>query len=132
MLYPAGLYFLALSGWLVAAFGWEQFSLSPGWPASIISTIFVILYSLWRFRFHTKITLGVYESSWAVILGRRAARILSGVLRLNWLYQSLAFAYQVLQSVLQTLTTILEGEGGILWVFVLLALLMALIEGGKP
>ena len=85
-----------------------------------------------QYRFYASISLGVFEKSWAVILGRRAARIISAILRLDWLYQFVAFAYRVLQSVLQTLTTILEGEGGILWVFVLLALLLALIEGGRP
>lgn len=132
ILYPGGLLFLALSSWLAAAFGWEQFALSPVWPASVLSTLILTGYAVWRYRFHASISLGVYEKSWAVILGKRAARIVSAVLRLDWLYQFFGFTYRVFQSVLQTVTAILEGEGGILWVFVLLALLVALIEGGRP
>ncbi len=132
VLYPAGLYLLALSGWVVAALGWAQFALSRVWPAAIISLIFVIFYSVWQLRFQTRFYLGIYEKSWAVILGRRAARIFSSVLRLDWLYGLFGLAYRLLQYLLQALTTILEGEGGILWVFVLLVLLLALVEGGRP
>ncbi len=132
VLYPAGLYFLALSGWVVAALGWGQISLSRAWPASIVSAVFVILYGVWQLRFRTKITLGVYEKSWVVIIGRRAARILSIVFRLDWLYRFFSFLYRALQGLLRILTTVLEGEGGILWIFALLALLLALVEGGKP
>jgi hypothetical protein len=132
VLYPVGLYFLALSGWVVAAIGWTQFSLSRVWPASIVSAVLVIVYLVWQLRFQDKISLEFYERSWVVILGRRAARFLSAVFRLDWLYRFLSLFYRAIQSLLQILTTILEGEGGILWVFVLLALLLALVEGGQP
>jgi hypothetical protein len=49
---------------------------------------------------------------------------------LNWLYRFFAWVYQVLQSVIQLLTAILEGDGGILWSLVLLALLISLILTG--
>ncbi len=132
VLYPAGLYFLALSGWLVAALGWSQFSLSRVWAASIISAVFVVLFGIWQLRFQDKISLDMYERSWVVILGKRAARILSSVFRLDWLYRLFSILYRSLQSLVQILTTVFEGEGGILWVFVLLALLLALVEGGQP
>ncbi len=132
VLYPAGLYFLALSGWVVAALGWAQFSLSRAWPASIVSLAFVIFYGAWQLRFQDRISLGFYEKSWVVILGRRAASMVSAVLRLDWLYRFFSFLYRTVQNLVRVLTTILEGEGGILWVFALLALLLALVESGKP
>ena len=38
------------------------------------------------------------------------------------------FAYRLAQVIIRALTVILEGEGGVLWVLVLLALLISLLQ----
>jgi hypothetical protein len=58
---------------------------------------------------------------------------LAAFFRLEWAYQLLGMIFQLLQRIVQMITTILEGEGGVLWVLLLLALLVSLIQtGAKP
>ena len=45
-------------------------------------------------------------------------------------YRLVGFSYRVAQSMVRALTRILEGEGGVLWVLVLLALLVSLLQSG--
>jgi hypothetical protein len=52
---------------------------------------------------------------------------------LGWLYGALSWIYRVVQSVIQLLTAVLEGDGGFLWSLVLLALLVSIfISRGQP
>jgi hypothetical protein len=51
---------------------------------------------------------------------------------LRWVYDFLALALRFSFRLIKLLTTVLEGEGGILWVLVLLALVVALLlRGGQ-
>jgi hypothetical protein len=54
--------------------------------------------------------------------------VLSAVFSLNWLYRLLWSLYRLLQQAIQALTDILEGDGGVLWVFVLLALFVSVVR----
>jgi hypothetical protein len=67
-----------------------------------------------------------------VILFSRVAAGLSVIFRLDWLYRFFGFLIRIVQRLLEFITGILEGEGGLLWVFVLLALLLSLISGITP
>jgi hypothetical protein len=76
---------------------------------------------------------GQLEKSWLVIIGKRVTSVMAVIFRLDWLYISFGFLFRVFQSLFQVLTNLLEGEGGVLWVFVLLALLLSLLSGiNKP
>lgn len=61
-----------------------------------------------------------------------AVNALRRVFSLDWLYGSLWAAYRALGRVIVTISGILEGEGGVLWAFVLLALLFTLITRRIP
>ena len=64
------------------------------------------------------------------MVSRPVLRVLNTLLRLDWLYRLVGFSYRVAQSMVRALTRILEGEGGVLWVLVLLALLVSLLQSG--
>lgn len=70
---------------------------------------------------------------WVSLFSRQIGHGLSAFFRLAWLYAFIAWMYRVLQNIIQLLTAMLEGDGGILWSLVLLALLISIIWlGGKP
>ena len=60
-------------------------------------------------------------------LGRRVGVFLSSLLSLGWLYILLWAVYRRMEQAVLVLTAVLEGDGGVLWVLVLLALLISLI-----
>ncbi len=47
---------------------------------------------------------------------------------LDWLYRSIWILYQLLRRLIDWITAILEGDGGILWAMLLLALLLSLLS----
>ena len=65
-------------------------------------------------------------------LPRRLVQISQKLFSLRWFYDLLGISLRILVRFVSQLTAILEGEGGILWVLVLLALLVALlVRGGQ-
>ena len=48
----------------------------------------------------------------------------------SWLFQSFSVGYRMVGTMISWLTIILEGDGGVLWAFVVLALLLAMIAAG--
>jgi hypothetical protein len=65
-------------------------------------------------------------------LPHRLVQISQKLFSLRWFYDLLGISLRILIRFVRQLTAILEGEGGILWVLVLLALLVALLlRGGQ-
>jgi hypothetical protein len=67
---------------------------------------------------------------WLDQFGRRVGGGVSAFFRLNWLYNMIVWLYGVVQNGVQLLTVMFEGDGGILWSLVMLALLISLITVG--
>ena len=103
---------MGVAGWLLLLLGLPG-SLTVGiWWASILSALITLGYVIWYWRFRSQIPTERFERIWIVIVGRRAARVLGFVFRLDWLYRLIAALLQLFQRFLQVVTTILEGEGG--------------------
>lgn len=60
----------------------------------------------------------------------RMVELIRKVFSLGWLYRFLWEVFQTLRRLVNTLTFVLEGQGGILWALVLLLLLLALLQQG--
>jgi hypothetical protein len=54
--------------------------------------------------------------------------IFRSVFSLNWFYALLGWLFRTVESGIKFITTVLEGEGGILWALLLLTLLMAFLS----
>lgn len=67
---------------------------------------------------------------WLSQFARRTGGVLGAFFRLNWMYRFIAWVYTVIQTIVQLLTAMFEGDGGILWSLVMLALLISLILTG--
>jgi hypothetical protein len=57
--------------------------------------------------------------------------LLREFLSLNWFYRFLWFAYRYLRLISAMITSIFEGEGGILWAFLILILLFSVLASSN-
>lgn len=137
--YPAGLMFLVLGQWFAGIFGWPGSFTAGVWPASaalfLLAALGVVLYYTFRSRVAARRAAGAEESgvNWAGVLAQRAGHTLNAVFRLNWVYRMIVGVYHIVQWLVQALTAMFEGDGGILWSLVLLALLISMLRaGGAP
>lgn len=127
--YTIGLLMLVALGWLLGVLGWKG-SFSPGiWWGSLASILLacgagLTFFFLWR---KTKDTTWLTQG-WFYRLSRQIGNIVSTALRFNWLYQFLGWLFTQLRIVIGLITTMLEGAGGLLWVFVLLVLLITVVQ----
>jgi len=119
-IYPAGIGLLILVQLLLGLKGWtaglQLTNLGSGLAASLLS--FVLLWALPRFP-----VLNPVPAHW---LQPTAAS------RLDRFYQNIWSLYRWLGNVSQTISGILEGEGGIMWVLLFLILFVSLIVQRKP
>ncbi len=128
VVYPLGLGLLAGTTWLVAVLGWTDSRGLDRWWASLATVLAAVggWYTYRRLRpwwaAHPE------RTAWVTVVGRPILRVSNTLLRLDWLYLLVGFAYRLAQALIRALTVILEGEGGVLWVLVLLALLISLLQ----
>lgn len=59
-----------------------------------------------------------------------AAGLFNQIFSLSWVYAILWGLYSILSRIVRAFTAVLEGEGGVLWAVLLLALLVSLLSGG--
>ncbi len=85
---------------------------------------------------HLWLGVAVLLSATAIFFGLRrgtaGASAIAGLARrlftLEWFYRQFWRAYRILESAVRFLSTMLEGEGGVLWVLLLLSLLLTLLS----
>ncbi len=133
IVYPFGLAMLVITLWVIGIFGWPGSLTAGGWWGGLAATVLATGGWLWinlsnRFRI-----MQARPPSWFILLMRQSGNGLAAFFRLDWAYQLLGLLFQLLQRIVQMINTILEGEGGVLWVLLLLALLVSLVQSGvKP
>ncbi len=127
--YPPGLILLAVSGWLIALLG-NPGGLSPGiWWASILSLLLAVS-AFWLLRMlkyddtGNLIAPGKAESAVAYFRS-----VISPVMRLSWVYRLLSLIFAGVQWLLRMINRMLEGEAGVLWALLLVALLLTVLAG---
>lgn len=116
ILYPAGLFLLAGISVLLGLWGWDGARVLGTWWAGIP----VLL-----------LTGGLVGLSLKVL--SRASRAITqwgDVVRIGWVYRSISAVNRSLEGAARLVTTTLEGEGGIIWSFLLLVLILSLLSAG--
>lgn len=132
--YPAGLAFLILAQWAIGALGWRGSFTIGVWWASASAVVTAAAGGVLAYSFRGVLAGDEPASNraisliWVLAFARRAAAVLAAVFRLNWLYRFIGGVYAALQHVVQLITAMLEGDGGILWSLVMLAMLVSLIR----
>lgn len=129
--YPAGLVFLILGQWAIGVLGWPgSFALGTWWASVAVTLLsaagLVLAYSLRGY-----VQDETLSGRWVGVFARRVGAVVGAVFRLNWLYRFIAGIYGLAQNLIQLLTDMLEGDGGILWALVMLAFVISLIATGS-
>jgi hypothetical protein len=81
-------------------------------------------------RFQGVISADTPNYDWAAALLQKIGSAFSSVLSFDWLYQIVWFIFGIIQRIVQLLAAFLEGDGGVLWALLLLALLITLLQSG--
>jgi len=127
VVYPIGLGILGLSFWLIGFLGAVTQNRFGIWWAALISLVLMVLgYGV----AHLLRRIPAERTAWAFVLARRIGLGIAAFLRLDWFYGLLTWLYGLVQRVINFITVILEGAGGVLWALLLLALLLTLFSPG--
>ncbi len=115
LIYPLGVVLLPLAHFLIGWWALASFGTLPllKWFLGPIGVALAALIMFIGFRFWDR-TSGIIA-------------FLQDFLSLNWLYRLLWASYRYLVRVFGFLTSVLEGEGGVLWAFLILVLLFSLL-----
>ncbi len=119
-IYPAGIGLLLFNQILLGLWGWEG-ALNIGlWEAGLIASLLTagLIWAIPRFPLLNPIPAHWVRPSVTPWLDR--------------LYQNLGVLYRWLENLGQTVSDILEGDGGIMWTLLFLALFISLALQGKP
>lgn len=131
--YSAGLVLLILCHWLIG-FLVLKVAPRPGvWWVSLVSTFLaalVIMAYWWWQRSGLPIFL---RKDPRLAAFRKGMKVFSDVISLDWVYTFFGWVLRLVQSLVQFLTRLLEGEGGVLWTVLLIVLLASFVAiGGTP
>ena len=127
--YTIGLFLLAALAWLIGIFGWGGSFTIGVWWASAISIFLAGSAGVMVFILRKQgRDAAQIQQGWFWRLATRIGTTISAVLRLNWLDTFFRFLFDWLQKLIHLMTEMLEGAGGILWVFVLLVLLITVVQ----
>jgi hypothetical protein len=132
--YPAGLLLLVLGQWFIALFSWRSELLPAAWWSPLAVTVTALAGGSLAYRLRRWFSFESIRDQWLVVAARRVGSFLAVTLRLSWLYRLLGWLYFGLQAFVQLLTRMIEGDGGVLWALVMLAVLVSLLSsmGGTP
>lgn len=131
--YPAGLLSLIIAQWIIGMIGWPgSFQLGVWWISMAVLVLAGAGIAL-AFLLVKRSSTRLVSPNWLGFITRRTGLALGTFFRLNWLYQFLLWLYHRIQGIVQLITAIFEGDGGILWSMVLLAIFISLVWlGGGP
>ena len=118
--YPTGIILLIVTQLILGFVGWQGSLQIGAWLQALIASIltFGLVWATPRFRI-----LNPIRAHWVTP---------TSVSRLNGVYQGLWGLYRFLARLSQSIITTLEGEGGIMWTLLFLALFVSLLSQGSP
>jgi len=117
-IYPLGLILLPLIQILLGLWGWEGARQVGIWWAAVATLGLTALLIWLAIKVLTRLTIPSTSSRW------------SNIFRLDWLYRAIWAVYRWLGQVSNVITSTLEGDGGVLWSFVILVLVLSLLTSG--
>jgi hypothetical protein len=127
VVYPIGLFFLIATQWLIGVVGWPG-SFTPGlWWASVITAILLIpvMFGLQNLEF--QFLRPENNQAWWVVVSKNAGSNLTRFFSFRWLFSIVQFFYTMIEWIIDVFSKILEGDGGVLWVILLLIIFGTLI-----
>jgi hypothetical protein len=132
VVYPTGIGVLILTQWVVFIRTLPTSFTMDFWWCSVLVVLLTLLVFIWRMRkFPERINRSL--SKIEGLFEGEAARTLGMIFRFGWLTRIINGLFSLIQQFIGFITSVLEGEGGILWAILLLALLISYFQFGfKP
>jgi hypothetical protein len=133
--YPLGLLVFVVADYLLGLWGWPGSRTVGVWWAGLLTGILVSLAGYGYYR-RSEITLQVqgltiFGSPLVLNSVKNYFNRMMSILRLDWFYKILIWVFRAVGDTLEGATRILEGDGGVLWAFVIMSLLTSLLlQGG--
>jgi hypothetical protein len=127
VVYPLGLFVLVAAQWLVGTIGWKDVLTMGVWWTAALTGLGLAAGGAISLLLRRVELSGSVPVQWYLLAARRVGGFLARLLSLRWLYDLLWAVYNQVELLAQFLTSLLEGAGGVLWVFVLLALFISVI-----
>jgi hypothetical protein len=129
VIYPLGLLIPTAAAWIIAAVQPGSLTLGRWWaaPIALLFTSFSILV------FYRSVRRANQPRPWLEQAAQHLASFLATLFSLNWVYGLLWWVYRQIEKFVRVISLLFEGDGGVLWVMVLLTLLISLIrQAGTP
>jgi hypothetical protein len=130
IVYPMGLVIIIQAIIILGLIGWpDSLTLGTWWMALISNLVIILAVVLaWRLGITPPYIQLPASSRVTKAINWLAPRI-EPIFRLEWLYQTAWKIFKFLGNILKRFSQILEGDGGILWMILLLVLLITLLTG---
>jgi hypothetical protein len=116
ILYPTGLLLPVGVQALLGIWGWNGIRQWGNWPAAVIALLLAIGFSILSSTILLRAAPASGPGRWTEIL------------RIDWLFKLLGNVYRFLGQIASLITSMLEGEGGILWSLLLLVLILSILS----
>jgi hypothetical protein len=131
VIYPIGLLLIALMDIVIGIWGWPGSRTTGIWWMGVVTAcvlgLAVLIY--WR-RLEFSARLRLPAVKWLTPILQMVLGFIGEMLRLDWLYRFFWLVFGAIGRLLGAATAILEGDGGVLWALLLLALLVSLVGRG--
>lgn len=121
------LYFLAFSPWIIVGVVFAAVKPTEKWWISIVILGLTLSLVVGRFFLGKGKRLLNHRYAQVSQIGRRAITIMDGFFKLNWLGKLITSLGVLFEKIVGLLTRVLEGDGGILWSFLFLVLMVSLL-----
>jgi hypothetical protein len=106
------------------------FHLAPAWWNGVMALFLALLLVAYLYRRLPVAATGVHSPSWLRLVVQRGGNALVQFFSLDWAKRLFAWLYRLIQRLIGALTVLLEGDGGVLWAMVLLAMMITLVFAG--
>lgn len=129
--YPLGLILIMVTDNILGGWGWPGSLTNAYWWAGILPVLLCLLVWVMQQRMSfPNISNNFLQNNWIVIIIKNSLHQVSLFTRLDWLYRLVGLVYGATGRLLDGITAILEGDGGVLWAILLLSLMISLISLG--
>jgi hypothetical protein len=132
IIYPLGLAILIISQWVIFIRNLPSSFTFIYWWCGVIVVVLALLIFLWKQRILPKT---VAQKLTRIALPRKInlEAWMDTIFGMGWFTKAAGLAFGLVQWVMNLIAGVLEGEGGILWAILLLALLISYFQFGiKP
>ena len=124
---------LVASQWVIGLWGFPGSLTSGVWWAGFVPLTLTGAALFWNRQPKNALAAGGNRMGLVSTLALRFWNPLTEFFGLSWLYNLLGYLYSFFERLLYAFTLVLEGDGGILWAFLFLVLLITLTRMGvKP